>query len=503
MQNNFRFNIKYIILIIIALTVGVAIWLLSRYSYLEVTTVNSQKNATIELATAGSDPLIDTFQQNSYKKLVKKGQYEITVKSDSKNSFSVVSTGGFLTTTSVKVTLRAEKNREFIGSNPRPCMNVTPVGLLSYGCGDKIQTTNLHVPATNSTPTYTKLLQTTLDGYIEGVAKFQNQEYIFVKSAYEAEDQAPHAAYILKADATLGTVYALDDLDEDALYSYHSYKNGLLAVTSNNREAFYYTSLTEPPKKIDISHPDTNNKNYPYDIDVFGDTIVVGFSDSEVADDEAEDAKTSPNIKGSVVVLTNGKSEIFTFNKLFNDIQICERGRLCVLVDNILSVYDISSDKQKMLYSISEVSSIKRTPLGLVVVRNNEVINMDVSLKSGSMDFVSKYYSSCGVQPATEGYILCTTNSRNENNALLLTNGEPNSVDSYVAKLLEVPEIKTITPYKNYIFISPNLGKLQYDAVSKTYDYDRQIKSRATSVIDETIKNLNADPRYIFINPLR
>lgn len=504
MQNIPWINKKTISLTVILLILLLVGWLLSRYSYIEVSVVNaSGKEISYEITRQGSKASNNVSTKKTYKKLVSRGSYEILTKSNSQSYFAVVNAKGFLTKESVTATLKPEKQRDFIGNTPNPCMHLANSVLLSYSCGGDVSTVYMHVPADQSTPTYTKPIESEVVGRTEGIFTFNNNTYIAVKSPEETDDQAPHAVYLYSNEGLTGNPYILKGLDDTSTYTINSYSSGFLAVSENKNKAVYFSDLNGEPKNIDISYPDKNNTDIPYDLDAKNNTIIVGFSKNKAAANKSEDSIKSPKIDSSIIVIKNGNKKVYKFDKLYEDIQICGDQKICLYSDNELLIYNVSSGKQKLVSKVMNVNGFVVSGSDLIIARDNEVINMNIEKQNGFIDYSYGKYQNCGIQNSEAGYILCVTNSRDDNSALFISKGTPNSIDKYVSELLKIPEIKSISAYGNYVFISPDLGTYEYNDSTNSFGYNEITKKRVNSLIDEKIKSLNADPKYQFINPLQ
>ncbi|MCA9344543.1 hypothetical protein KC946_01780 [Candidatus Saccharibacteria bacterium] len=509
MQNypNFRINKKYLFLGITLFLIGIGFWMYSRLSYIEVSLKSSPGNSDITYNLYENNELKDTStsKETSYKKLVTRGDYEVITEAGDKTSINIASTGGFLKTTKVTAELKPKKHIEFIGDNPRPCMLLTKVGLISYGCGDQLVSTYYHVPANPSTPTYTKKIESIYDGTVEGTFTLNGKDFIAVQGPdlTDGNEQPPQAAYELVGNIETGKAHVLRGLDDKTTYSITPYRSGVLAINSELNKAFYFSDVDSQPTDVDIFHPENGKSNYPYDISVSKEGIIIGFSQEEQSDISKEDLEKTPTLDTTIVTIIDGNKRVFDFNKLYDDIKLCGDNTICLLADSQINIYDISKDEPALLGKISGVNSFETNGSAITANRETDVISFNTKSMSGSVDYTFGAFQPCGLQP-TQGsnYILCVTNSGGESAAVEVTDGPISPVDSYVSKLYDIPEVEKVSPYGNIIFISPDLGDYQYNSATNSFEYDPEIKSSVNSKIRETISNFNADPKYKFINPL-
>lgn len=503
MQQYPRITKKQLILSLFVALILIVVWMFSRYSYIEITVNGAEnKQITYNLAKDGVPQEDIVSNEKTIKKLVTKGDYEITTSVDNQSGFNIASAGGFLGTSSVKAELGPKKRIEYIGDNPRPCMILTKSGLVSYGCGDQLVQTYFHAPATKFTPTFTQKVDSIYDGQVEGTFNLKGVDYIAVKGPSDGNGQAPHAAYELVGSIETGRAHVLTGLDNEATYSIEPYGEGVIAINTELNQALYFPSLESSPERIDVIHPDTKTSNSPYIYSTSGEKLIIGFSGSDQVDNHSEEEEDTPKIDTTIVEYSKGTKRVFKFDTLFEDIQVCGSDRLCTLNTGRLTIYDTSQDKPKTLGVVNSVSSFKTQGSKIVIVRDQGVINFDTISMSGSIDYNFGDYQQCGIQMTKGGYILCARDRRGGQVAWRVTPGETNPLDSYVSKLLEVEGVDKISAYGDTVFISPDLGDYKYNESTNSFGYDQEIEKTVNSRIRNKISELKAESKYKFINPL-
>ncbi len=508
-QPQYRVTRKQVIFGALLLIVTLIAWMISRYSYIEVKVPSDNKSSEITYRISKNGEIVDTTSNtsNSYKKLVTKGDYEVVVESNNQTSINLATTTGFLQTTEVTANLQPKKRIEFVGDEPRPCMYLTKVGLLSYGCGDQVVDAYYHTPATTNLPTYTRQLESIYDGRIEGSFGLEGKDYIAIQgpSLADGNEQPPQAAYQLSGSLETGKALPLKGLKEDTSYNITNYKTGLLAVSDNVSEALYLPNLEATAEPIDISDPNTTRDSFPYDIAVNDNTIIVGFVHDDSRNITYEDSEETPKLDSSIVVISNDQKRTFNFDKLYDEIKICGPNTICLLADQRIHIYDISEEKPKLKGVIGQVDEFDTHNSTITANRVSDVISFNTETMSGHQDYSYGALQPCGLGGINDDgnyYLLCVTNRRGEQSAIKVTSGIINPIDGYVDKILEIPEVEKVSAFGNIIYISPNLGEYKYNPSTNRFEYDQEIKKTVNSKIREVISKLNAGPQFKFINPL-
>ncbi len=405
-------------------------------------------------------------KSSSIKKLMRKGSYELLVKQSAGNYFSVTKIGGFLSSKTISAELKAERARQFMGDNPGTCMFYDTT-LYSYSCGSSYSDIKIHTPANASQPTYTANNPNDNTGSVEGIIK-TNEGAIALIGLVGSEDTSDaHTAYLIKNGLVLNDGVALPDLDRDEIYSIKSYLNGFIVYNDTFSDVKYYSALRAKAEVISISKP-RDESLFPFSLGIHGQDIFTAYSSDP-------DGELEGNIKTTVVVKDNAGSREFNFNVQQTPVvSLCGDKKLCLLESGSISVYDIGSDKARFLFKINGVSSVENTEKNLLVIRDGEIINLDVDAASGSIDYGFGEYKYCGLQADKDSYLLCIKNSQNNNSVLLINHSAHNvdSIDKKVAKLQSLPEIKNVSIYEKYIYISPDFGELAYQDALGEFGYD-------------------------------
>ena len=498
---------KPLFILLPILLVTFIFYLIYSYSFISIS-VNEAVESQIEyqLVAQGSDS-VNTFNSDntSVRKLVKRGNYELKVTQGNKNSFSVVSVGGFLQTKEVQRTLIAEKQRSFIGNNPSPCVFYTNNLLYSFACNSSNTSISQHVPATKDLPTYIKKTNDLLLGNIDGVVRLHNGSYVAVVTPPANSDilESPYVLYDITKEGRLdkGRPIELPDID-GVRYNYLAYKDGLVAV-DNNKNIFFVPVSGQSVSLLPVDGPSTDSL-FTSLFQTDSQTLSVVYNN--LPDDEISDEAGDLPSQSEIVIYANDQNQRFTFEKGYFGGQVCGENRLCMWSDS-LDVYDTVSNTPKLLFSVHNINNVTVNDSAVTIVRDDGIISINTVVDPGvgSFEFVNTGYDICGTNSIGQDTILCLINKRQQKQALFVNSSADivSPIDSQIATLFDVPEIKDISIYKNYIFITPELGEPTYNQRSGNFEYNDTVKSVVSKKIQDAIKNsgLNQD-QYTVVIPL-
>lgn len=486
------FIYRHKVLIFVIAIIAVTVFILSGYGFLTV---------EIERGGAGDYTYIITDQKGNeiadvksssakLRRFVKRGTYEVTATHGSKNSFSVVSTPGFLRQSNTRMTLAEEKRREFVGNNPEFCMFYNSGVLYSYACLGATSKSK-HVPATSTMPTYISKNDRGVPGVIEDVAQ-TNQGTIALFRFNGLADIAPHTAFLWKENVNTGGGVALTDLDPSRAYLIAPAGEGFFVYDSSYSQAFYYSSLKSEPQKIEIELPSEDME--PVSIHARGKSLLVSLSNNEHEDIEPQDRHDDDSYS-EFLLYENGSSKKLSLERPVSDARICGQTKLCVLAGDSMEVYSINKDKLSYIFSVSNVQAIIKSQNQLVVARSSGIFNINPDTQSGFIEYPLGEYNFCGSEDDGEGYLLCLTSPQNKKVVLRIdqdTNNQDN-IDKKITELEKLPEISSVSITHSFIYISPNLGELRFNRASGDLEYDPAVVKSAQKKINDKITELGID----------
>lgn len=471
------------------------ILLLSRYSLISVNVSGGNSDGgsyVFKLTRQGADEGSEIKSDSSeITRFVQKGNYEVLAKQEGKSSFELTHAKGFLKKSYVKAKLEAEKSRQFIGNNPGPCMYYANI-LYSYECTGQA-VFNAHIPATDSLPTYVLSRGLEFFGSLEGLAKTKSGTIILGRPPIDEDVEPPHIAAILDEGLKLSRYTTLSDLNREKIYSIKPYADGFVVYDLDFSSVYKYSSLGSQPEKLEFKKP-SDNELKPIYIDTRNDSLLMTYSNYEGGEDPDDPSAGRP--KNSILVSgTDYKFEGRFDGYRISNASMCGDKLICLTSGRKLLVYDTSDQKAVLRYEVADVKSF--LPLGdrILVVRTKEVLNLSLDDGSGYVDYSLGDYKFCGIQSSGKSYVLCAINNSEDKVAILVDDNttDSDSIDKKVDKLSKSHGVLNVSIYGSFIYISPDLGPLEYRLDIDGYGYNPEKIKVVNARINETIDSLGID----------
>jgi hypothetical protein len=422
-----------------------------------------------------------------------RGTYELTVAQDKSSSFSVIDGTGSGAT--VNVTPQPERGRTFVGNQPRDCMYFLNKYLVSYGCGQSVGDMQTHMPATANETTFAKPNPVPTEDVVEGLIKTNEGDVLIV---YEAEiaghegfdtDEGPkpkpHIGFVVKdgRNLTLENGVELEGLEKD-LYSFQSYRGGFIAYNKTFTQANYYASLRARPVKLTVNRP-ANSSLTAYDIATRDQAFVIAYAQPD-QDKESE-----------LVLQDGNQTKHYKFEKKFSSIRLCGKKKLCAIGGSNLEVYDISGEESRLAYTVNNVQAIDSLDNHLLVIREKDVLALDVDNQGGHTQYAFGNYGYCGVQTTDDTYLLCVANSRGGKAVLYLEQQRiSDDIDKKVAELLKLPAVSTVSVYGKFITVAPNAGKVEFQKELNRFGYNPDIVKTVNAQVGKKIREIGFDQNH-------
>ncbi len=492
-------------IVILGVLLAVLFWVYG-HSFIEITVSESiEGDISYRLLDQGSHRQNVIKNQNKkVKKLVRRGNHEIEITQGEKSYFKIVKAQGFLKTTKVAAGLLPEKSRTFVGNNPSPCTYLVNQVLLSSACGGVFYNANVHVPATNDSPTLVKKPKVASEGVLEGIVTTKEGNVLLMGASRLQEDQgAPHTAYLLGENITLTDGVGLD-LQANKTYDIRAHKDGFVVADSDLTQVLYYESRHSTPQALDIEKP-KDSKLLPFELSTYGESIGIAYSNNtagEIADTDNPDDPNHAKVRTIISIATGNNKRSVELKGSYSYVRLCGESKLCAIKNEELQVFDIAK-KPKQLYRVSDVHFVESIQGTLVLARKNGVLGINTESSEGAIDYSYGDYRYCGMQKTNDKYLLCLGNHKNKKVALLVDPAQPNpdSIDKKVSELLRVPGVVDVSIYTNHIFISPNTGNPIFDKELGAYRDNPETIANSSRRIQEYIDKLGIDRNaYTIIN---
>ncbi len=501
-------------------------WMISWYSFLDIK-IEISNGTRVEYEIKSEDTSIYGYTTSkSIKKFVKRGSYQVLLKTDNTSSYNLVSAPGFLQTANIKTSLSQESGRNFVGGSPSTCIYSAPSNntLISWQCGGLMKSANIHLPPSGHSPSYSKtLLNVSERIVVQGVFGISNQTYVFVK--HVADDYVTHGIYPVNTTAGLinpNELRQINELNQENEYRITPFKEGYLIYSLDGSEYWYFKNFDLPGEKINIEKTNLdnidlysvstlnnsivilNNKHYnpeqPNQRLLNHSTAAVSGKYSENKDENVSSSSNSSTYSEVVVVDSNNKQYHYKINYPANQARLCNNSYLCILSDDkTLRIYKINDSRLKEVAHIKEVKQILNNNKNINIVTSRGVLVFDVEKLSGHYVYTFTDNDYCGISRSYDNKLLVCISSNGKSSILLLDNNIPNdNIDSKIFALQQIPEIESISIYKNDILIVPKITNMIYDRSLSSYAYDPKEIQEKKTVIHNKISSIGLDTsKYI------
>lgn len=438
-------------------------------------------------------------RQQSVRKFVSRGSYQLIVQTDKGSSFNIVSAGGFLRTTNVTTSLVPESFRKFVGANPGPCMFYPANQLFSGEC-DEATALQEHMPATADSPSYVQDVPgNQLYGQATNIVTTRSGSLIRLYNT--GDDEATYVLNQLRPDLSIAATKEIQ-VPADDEFRITPYKDGVLVYNTNLTQFEYYASIDAKPEKISLESAQDKKLN-PLQIGASSDGLALIYTETEhreASGDENMDENEKPTPqkgKTEVVVFRNDKEqEHFSFGNIYKNGRVCGESKLCLLDNTGMTVFDISGSKAKKAYAVSGVTELHESFNGLLAFTAAGVLDLDINTDSGHYSYTFGGFTNCGLfAPAPHGYLVCVADPKGNRSALYIdqTAANSDSIDKQVLTLAKVDGVSSASAYGNIVYVVPDYGELVYDPNTNLNIFDPARSAKINQAISSAIASSGID----------
>jgi len=430
--------------------------------------------------------LVAQTNKAEYKKLLSSGVYEISITNNTGSFYKIVKIGRFLSTEHVSSSYKPENERTFIGDNPKSCMQTIKNILISVGCGESLNNIAIHKPATDTTPTYKSKpkFESNL-GDIEGLIKDNSGRVIvLVKKGlggldYYDTSQTYYELGLYNNNLVV-SVAKVSNLNPSTVYTLKKSGSKILVANENLSEVYSGDNITSMTKLENI--PTAKNSSLLLtSVSLSGQSILATYE------------KSKPNLvspekltEKSEIVIGGEINSQKSFNQSFVKVDFC-KDKICALThDGILKIY---SSELKFENKLTGVKDFYSSENSLLVINKQGIIDFNPDALSGFYSYSFGSYNYEGLQVEGDNSYMVRIKNGKKSYALLINRAvkEKDFVDKKIVSLIKNNYANTVSIYKNHIFVSPELGDLVYNSVSKTLDYSQEARNSAKKSLDKTI----------------
>lgn len=499
---------KFIIAASIILSI-LLLYFVFNYSWIEIRYSNNEGNTKLTLV-GENNRLIEetTISKTSYRKLVRKGIYEISAESGLKGTFAVIKVGGWLKTTDLDLILEFQSNRSFVAKNPEECTYESRSVVYSVECGGAVTAIKYYVDPTNTSPPVQKTVQTNINGIIEGEIIESNVTYLLVR---EFNTNSPHVLYSLENNGTLSRISDFNFLSSNKVYRTQQGSKGSYIFSTDGEDVFVLNSVSSKPERLTSK----SIQGETYGLIELQDSLALITSSSGQIDQSritthdgkashSEEFEKSAVAENSTLISMDGSLSVPLEFSPFNIVG-CGNARICAVKDGEVYIYKLNDSELTEVYKFSNTSDIFWHKEGLILARTEGLILFDVdSMKGRTIYNYDDVYVYCGVKVYASYIHACIIDSTNDLHVLSLTMDSPatDQVDIKLGHLLESKLIEDFNARGNIVYISPALPEPDYIESLGIFGYDPELLKATHQSILNKARDLGIDSeKYKIINP--
>lgn len=491
-----------VISLFVSVGLGVFYWLYS-HAYVEITVTSTDKSSIgLEILNQSSgDKKVMDSNSHTVRQLVSRGSLEITIRQRGLSYFKVVESGGFLSTTKVTAVMQKEKSRVFIGDNPSPCLGRLSNMLVSYGCFGRASDAQIHLPATDRLPTRTQKLDTEPDSIVQGITTVANEPIAILRTSSFVNEADFYEAVRIQPDGSLGGVGILSGLPGGQNYNVHDYNEGFLMYSNGSGTAYYFKSPSSSFEQIQLRKP-RNINSAPYALSSLSSVVAVAYAPNNNELDLDEPSTANQKIE---ITLSGSRDEVLEFDKRYSQVVLCGESILCLGLDNVMEMFDISSGDPRLIFKVSGVKYAAPFGEKILVIRGGDVLLVDPTKQEGYVQYAFGNYKYCGQHIGESTYVLCLINPSGKKVALEINPAadDVDTIDKKVLELYALSSIKNVSIYRQLIYLSPDVGD-STKLTSGEVGYNPETVRRVNESIDQELDKLGIDRnKYTIINPYK
>jgi hypothetical protein len=429
------------------------------------------------------------------RKLVRKADYEATVRVSGASSWAQFKTKGFLQNTTITMSLQKERARTFIADNPSSCMSYNSQ-LVSFSCGSIENIVNVHNQSSGSVPPLVSQGIGDIPGTIDAIITTPSGTVAFVEQLSEDESNPTiRYSFVPLASSTFqvsGTPILLTGvLDSQTEYSAKAYRGGIIVYSKDFSSLVYFSKPQSSGDYINL--PDVTGGLRAFDLQASDKALVVSYTNRDLSSDNSL-SKVAKGTRSASTVLENGKAaKTYYYNGAWATVLPCGNAKLCATSPvgdkQQMSVYDTSTAKLQPEFNVNNVNQMFGVNGNISVVTDEGVLRLDPTKKRGSFDisFLGDHFCGSGDSNNPTQYVLCVTSS-DGNHALLIdtTIEDTNQINQRVNVIRANKMVQKIIVDRNKVFIVPDYGNTILNQDTGESDYDPALVQAA----NQTVKTL-------------
>jgi hypothetical protein len=200
----------------------------------------------------------------------------------------------------------------------------------------------------------------------------------------------------------------------------------------------------------------------------------------------------------------------YNFNFIINDLSWCGQDAVCAIRDDSLMYIVLgpngSYDVQSRLSYVSKYTVDDYTSRVLAIVEDKQVFDFDFSLNKGQILIETVSYSPSSIAFSANNNPLVSISGRSSDTTILFgdeTRSESSNIENILESFENAPFINSVSVYGNRIFVSPEVGDIEYIESTQTYDFNPETVADVSQKIVELANTSGANNNgYTVINVL-
>lgn len=445
---------KKLLITMLIIVVGLsAAWWVAGHTRLHVTSANS---AIQRVEYTLVDPMGSRTKGASvlpFSKIIGKGEHQLYFTSGTQTSMQFFSAPGFMRKVSLNHSFSPEASRTFVGVNPGPCMVYSGGVFMSGACG-ATEGLEKQIVATPESPAYT--VPSGITGFSRAIDAVQYAggrtitiSHLRLDDGYEYQLTSYSSDLTQDAPVSLGVFATLQS------FIMSPYGEGVLIHASDLSLFRYYdpsSNAIAPATEPVLNKRGSNFIN----LTSTKDSYIASYSS---APSDSIDNTNDP-IPSDIVLVRGNQRSTHTLPETHQEVANCGEDVLCATDASGVTIYAMSSDSIKKLYTIPGFTSLFDTEEGIRFVGPEGILAFDTKTRSGHLEYSFSNYTSCGYQLVEGGYLLCLVNKHKDKVAIFVdqTQSATNTLDKDVESLFDNKEINNISITGDIVYISPNYG---------------------------------------------
>ena len=478
---------------------------LQRISYIEIKNPYSS-SVQVKISLPNGNNSTQDIAPGSRKVRIDSSYFTLFAKSNEGNFFVSEKSLEFMQTKQINVALDKEKSTSFIGESTDSCF-FKNTSLVTYICGASISNMKQYVPSTLQSPGYlnpskrkNQYLNILGNVYTEkGEVLLMNLSNV-PEEAYEGYGEPavtggrPPKGYslqIMNEGTNIAQIKELRELDPAKNYQIKAGDGGFILYGES--DAYFLSSDFNKIDKIDLPVGEGQLNQ----IDINGDYVVLGYGPRTV---DYRGKKNTSSVK-----LMKGKKVIFSqkYKGAVGNVSFCSKTQFCIEHSYQLEVFEIMSNKARLINTVSGVDRVYSSLLSTYIVHDSAIIKLNPLTGAGNTLVTFNPYAFSSITSSNRG-LVATLRGTKKVIAIEINTSDSigNNILKKVGELEKFSAVKNLSVSDKFIYFTPDVA-LTYDNTRGEMVYDSAILSQYLERIRARAREIGIPDDYQLISTIR